>query len=173
MGVAQPTRPQAVERVIVSTEPIAQSIVNIASNLFRRRPATLAVLVAAEIQTERPNLARIGREIAGSITAKSAANRAWQLTSNERSRVAEAMAGVISHLVRNRKRRFLVSVGCTETRHFHTLTVVACVVGRAVPLSGFRFPERKLLRSQNSLEISLLRHLRSLTAGSVPVAAVA
>jgi hypothetical protein len=102
----------------------------------------LAILVAAAIRTERPHLARIGREILGSITAKSAIKRAWRFNCNERSDITEAMAGVIARLVRKRKKRLWVSLGWTETRDSHTLMAAACIGGRAVPLLWFSFPER-------------------------------
>jgi hypothetical protein len=68
-------------------------------NLLSSKSKTLAVLVAAAIRSERPNLARIGREMAGPLTARSAIKRAWRFTGNERVEVSEAISCVITHLV--------------------------------------------------------------------------
>jgi hypothetical protein len=133
----------------------------------------LAVLVAAAIRTERPNLARIGREMAGPITAKSAIKRAWRFTCNERVEISEAMAGVIARLVRKRKKRILISLDWTEVRDFHTLMAAASIGGRAVPLLWASYPEWKLLRSQNSLEEGLLRLLRTLIPETIRVVILA
>jgi hypothetical protein len=134
---------------------------------------TLAVLVAAAIRCERPNLAQVGREMAGSVTAKSAIKRAWRFTCNERIVVAEAMADVIKKLTRKRKKRLLVSFDWTEFRRFHTLMAAACIKGRSVPLLWASYPEWRLLRSQNSLEEDLLRLLRTLIPESVHVVILA
>jgi hypothetical protein len=146
----------------VSTQSILTWVVQVTSNLLFSQSQTLAVLVAAAIRTERPNLARIGREIAGPITAKSAIKRAWRFTCNERIEVSDGMAEVIKKLVRKRKKRLLVSLDWTEVKDFHTLMAAACIGGRAVPLLWASYPEGKLLRSQNSLEEGLLRLLRTL-----------
>jgi Transposase DDE domain len=173
MGFAQPTHPYTVEGATVSSESIIQWIVGVTANLLRSQSSTLAALVAAAIRTERPNLARIGREMAGPATAKSTIKRVWRFTCNERIEVSQAMAGVITKLVSKRKKRLLISLDWTEVRDFHTLMAAACIGGRAVPLLWFSFPEWKLVRSQNSLEISLLRHLRALIPASVRVVVLA
>src|SRR5262249_38169505 len=167
------TQPHTVEGATVPNESIVQWIASVTSNLLRSQSATLAVLVAAAIRTERPNLARMGREMAGPITAKSDIKRAWRFTCNERIDITEAMAGVIARLVKKRKKRLLVSLDWTEVRDFHTLMAAACIGGRAVPLLWFSFPEWKLVRSQNSLEISWLRRLRVLIPDSVRVVILA
>ena len=95
---------------------------------------TLAVLVAAALRCQRPNLAEVGRSMAGPVTAKSAIQRAWRFTCNERVEVADGMAEVINKLVRKRKKRLLVSSDWTEFRGFHTLMAAACIKGRSVPL---------------------------------------
>ena len=90
----------------------------------------LAVLVAAAIRCERPNLAQIGWGMAGPVTAKSAIKRAWRFTCNERIEIADGMAEVIAKLVRKRRKRLLVSFDGTEFRDFHTLMAAACISGR-------------------------------------------
>ena len=157
----------------MSTQSIIDWLVGITANLLPSQSRTLAVLVAAAIHTERPNLATIGRQLAGATTAKSAIKRAWRFTDNHRVEVADAMAGVIDRLVRKRKKRLLVSFDWTEFRRFHTLMAAACIRGRAVPLLWASYPQWKLLRSQNSLEEGLLRLLRTLVPESVEVVILA
>lgn len=157
----------------MSTQSILNWIACVTSNLLPTQSRTLAVLVAAAIPTERPNLATIGRRLAGPTTAKSAIKRAWRFTDTGRVEVAEARAGVIAKIVRRRKKRLLVSFDWTEVRSFHTLMAAACVGGRAVPLLWASYPEWRLLRSQNSLEEGLLRLLRISIPESVEVVILA
>lgn len=157
----------------MSTQSILSWVVCVTSNLRPSQSRTLAVLVAAAIRTERPNLATVGRQLAGPTTAKSAIKRAWRFTDNHRIAVADAVAGVIARLVRKRKKRLIVSFDWTEVRDFHCLMAAACIGGRAVPLLWASYPEWRLTRSQNSLEEGLLRLLRSLIPGSVAVVILA
>lgn len=157
----------------MSYQSILSWIACVTSQLLPSQSCTLAVLVAAAIRTERPNLASLGRQLAGPSTAKSAIKRAWRFTDNHRIEVADAMTGVIARLVRKRKKRLVVSFDWTEVRSFHTLMAAACIGGRAVPLLWASYPEWKLLRSQNSLEEGLLRRLRTLIPASVPVVILA
>ena len=157
----------------MSTQSILSWVACVTSNLRPSQSSTLAVLVAAAIRTERPNLATVGRRLAGPITAKSAIKRAWRFTCNPRIEVADAMAEVIAKLVRKRKKRLLVSFDWTEFRDFHTLMAAACIKGRSVPLLWASYPEWKLLRSQNSLEEGLLRLLRTLIPESIRVVILA
>jgi hypothetical protein len=157
----------------VSTQSILEWVACVTSNLLPSQSRTLAVLVAAAIRTERPNLATLGRQLAGPTTAKSAIRRAWRFTDNGRVEVSDAMAGVIARLVRKRKKRLIVSFDWTEVRDFHCLMAAACIGGRAVPLLWASYPEWRLTRSQNSLEEGLLRLLRSLIPESVEVVILA
>jgi hypothetical protein len=157
----------------VSTQSILGWVVCVTSNLLPSQSRTLAVLVAAAIRTERPNLATLGRQLAGPTTAKSAIKRAWRFTDNPRVEVADGMAGVVKRLVRKRKKRLLVSFDWVEVRDLHTLMAAACLGGRAVPLLWASYPEWKLLRSQNSLEEGLVRLLRTLIPASVAVVILA
>jgi hypothetical protein len=157
----------------VSTESILTWVVCVTTRLLPSQSKTLAVLVAAAIRCERPNLAQLGREMAGPVTAKSAIKRAWRFTCNERVEVADAMAEVIAKPVRKRKERLLVSFDWTEFRRSHTLMAAACIEGRSVPLLWASYPRWKLLRSQNSLEEGLLRLLRTLIPESVRVVILA
>jgi hypothetical protein len=149
------------EGATLSTQSILTWVLTATSRLLPSQSKTLAVLVAAAIRCERPNLAQIGREMAGPITAKSAIKRAWRFTCNERIEVADGMAEVIKKLVRKRQKRLLVSFDWTEFGRFHTLMAAACIKGRSVPLLWASYPEWKLLRSQNSLEEGLLRLSRT------------
>jgi hypothetical protein len=153
----------------VSTQSILGWVTCVTANLLPSQSRTLAVLVAAAIRTERPNLATVGRRLAGPTTAKSAIKRAWRFTDNHRVEVADAMAGVIRRLVRRRTKRLLVSFDWTEVRDFRCLMAAACIGGRAVPSLGASYPGWKLLRSQNSLEEGLLRLLRTLIPEAVEV----
>ncbi len=152
------------------TQSIVAWIVNVTSNLLPSQSQTLADLVAAAIQTARPNLASIGRQLAGPITTKSAIKRTWRFTDNSRVEVSDAMAGIIKHLARRRRKKpLLVSFDWTQVRQFHTLMAAACIGKRAIPLLWASYPEWKLTRSQNSLEEGLLRLLRSLLPDGVRV----
>ena len=122
------------EGATVSTESILTWVLTVTTGLLPSQSKTLAVLVAAAIRCERPNLATIGPVMAGPITAKSAIKRAWRFTGNQRIEVADAMAEVITKLVRKRQKRLLVSFDWTEFRRFHTLMAAACIKGRSVPL---------------------------------------
>lgn len=157
----------------MSAQSILSWVVCVTADLLPSQSRTLAVLVAACIRTERPNLASLGRRLAGPTTAKSAIKRAWRFTDNHRVEVADAMAGVIDRLVRKRKKRLLVSFDWTEVRDFHCLMAAACIGGRAVPLLWASYPEWRLTRSQNSLEEGLLRLLRTRIPASVPVVILA
>jgi hypothetical protein len=161
------------EGATVSAQCILDWLVCVTANLLPSQSQTLAVLVAAALHTERPNLATIGRQLAGPTTAKSAIKRAWRFTDNHRVEVADAMAGVIGRVVRKRKKRLVVRFDWTEFRPFHTRMAAACIRGRAVPLLWASYPQWKLLRSQNSLEEGLLRLLRTLVPESVEVVILA
>jgi hypothetical protein len=157
----------------VSTQSILGWVACATSNLLPSQSSTLAVLVAVAVRTERPNLASIGRRLAGPTTAKSAIKRVLRFTDNSRVEVADAMAGAIARLVRRRTKRLLVSFDWTEVRSFHCLMAAACIGGRAVPLVWDSYPGWKLLRSRNCLEEGLLRLLRTLIPESVPVVILA
>jgi hypothetical protein len=157
----------------MSTQSILSWVLTATTRLLPSQSKTLAVLVAAAIRCERPNLAQVGRKRAGPIPAKSAIQRAWRFTCNPRIEVSDAMAEVIQKLVRKRKKRLLVSFDWTEFRDFHTLMAAACIKGRSVPLLWASYAEWKFLRSQNSLEEGLLRLLRSLIPESIRVVILA
>jgi Transposase DDE domain len=157
----------------VSTESILTWVLTTTTRLLPSQSKTLAVLVAAAIRCARPHLAQVGRKMAGPIPAKSAIKRAWRFTCNPRIEVSEAMAAVITKLVRKRKKRILISFDWTEFREFHTLMAAACIKGRSVPLLWASYKEWKFLRSQNSLEEGLLRLLRSLIPESIRVVILA
>src|SRR5262249_58343959 len=110
---------------------------------------------------------------AGLITAKSAIQRVWRFTCNQRIEIADGMAEVIAKLVRKRKKRILVSFDGTEFRDFHTLMAAACIKGRSVPLLWASSKEWKFLRSQNSLEAGWLRLLRTLIPETIRVGILA
>jgi hypothetical protein len=152
-----------------TTESIVAWVVCVTSNLLPSQSRTRAALVAAAVRLERVNLALLGRKMAGAVTAKAAIKRAWRFTYNRRVEVSDAMAGVIQRVARKRKKPLLISFDWTDIKSFHTLMAAACIGGRAVPLVWASYTEAKLRRSQNSLEERLLRKLRALIPGSVPV----
>ena len=82
----------------MSTQSILTWVLTATTRLLPSQSKTLAVLVAAALRCERPNLAQIGRGIAGPVTAKSAIKRAWRFTCNPRIEVADAMAEVIQNV---------------------------------------------------------------------------
>jgi len=157
----------------VSTQSILTWVHCVTTCLLPSQSQVLALLVATVIRLERPNLAQIGRRMPGPIQAKSAIQRAWRFTCNDRVEVADAMAGVIQRLIRKRKKPLLISFDWVEVRQFHTLMAAACIGGRAVPLLWASYPEWKLARSQNSLEEGLLRLLKTLLPASARVVILA
>lgn len=158
----------------MSPQSILSWVVSVTSNLRPSQSATLAALVAAAVRVERPNLATIGRQMAGRVAAKHTIKRAWRFTKNPRVEVADAMAGVIAAIARRRrKRRLLISLDWTDLRSFHTLMASACLGGRSAPLLWASYTEAKLKRSQNDLEERLLRELRALIPKSVEVVILA
>jgi hypothetical protein len=90
IGVLTPIDRRTPEGATGSTQSILTWVATVTANLPPSQSRTLAVLVAAAIHTERPNLATIGRRLAGPTTAKSAIKRAWRLTDNGRVEVADA-----------------------------------------------------------------------------------
>jgi hypothetical protein len=156
----------------VSTQSIPGWVACATANPLPSQSRTLALSVAAAIRTERPDLATIGRRLAGPTIAKGAIKRAWRPTANARVEVAEAMAGTIARLVRKRKERLIASFDWAEVRSFHTPAAAAGIGGRAVPLMWASYPRWELRRSQNSPEEGLLRR-RSLIPESVPVVILA
>ncbi|MCA1684584.1 MAG: IS4 family transposase [Planctomycetia bacterium] len=157
----------------MSTQSIVGWVVCVTSNLLPRQSATLAALVAAAIRCERVNLATVGRKMAGAVAAKHTIKRAWRFTCNRRVEVADAMTGVVKRLARRRTEPLVISSDWTDVRGFHTLLAAACIGGRAVPLLWASYTGSKLRRSQNSPEERLLRKLRGLIPGSVPVIVLA
>jgi hypothetical protein len=67
-----------------STQSILTWVLQVTFNVLSSQSHPLAARVAATIRTERPNFTRIGRELAGSITAKSDIKGAWRFTCNVR-----------------------------------------------------------------------------------------
>jgi hypothetical protein len=153
----------------VSAQSILGWVVAVTADLLPSQSRTLAALVTAAVRCERPNLATIGRRMAGPTTAKSAIKRAWRFTCNRRVAVDDAMAGVVAHLARRRRKPLIVSFDWTDVRDFHTLMAAACIGGRAVPLLWASYTGSKLRRSQNALEERLLRRLKALLPPSARV----
>lgn len=157
----------------MSKQSILAWVISVTSNLRPSQSNTLAELVAAATRTERPNLATIGRRMAGEVSTKHTTKRAWRFTCNPRVEVAAAMAGVIRKIARRRKKRLLISLDWTDVRSFHTLMASACIGGRSVPLLWASYTTAKLKRSQNALEEQILRKLRTLIPKSVEVVILA
>lgn len=153
----------------MSTQSILTWVVCVTSNLLPSQSRTLAALVAAAVRCERPDLATIGRRMAGPTSAKHAIKRAWRFTCNRRVEVDDAMAGVVERLARRRKKPLIISFDWTDVRDFHTLMAAACIGGRAVPLLWASYTGSKLRRSRNALEERLLRRLKDLLAPSARV----
>lgn len=157
----------------MSTQSLLAWVISVTSRLRPSQSTTLAALVAAAVRTERPNLATIGRRMAGEVAAKHTIKRAWRFTCNPRVEVPDAMTGVIRKIAGRRKKRLLISLDWTDVRSFHTLMASACIGGRSVPLLWASYTEAQLRRSQNALEERLLRKLRTLIPQSVEVVVLA
>ena len=173
IGVTKPSIVAHPEGAAVSTQSILEWVTCVTSNLRPSQSATLAALVAAAVRTERLNLATIGREMAGAVSAKHTIKRAWRFICDRRIEVHQAMAGVVKKLTRRRKKPLIVSFDWTDVRDFHTLMAGACIGGRAVPLVWASYTGASLKRSQNGLEERLLRKLRMPIPESVPVTILA
>jgi hypothetical protein len=105
IGVPTLTDRRTPEGATVSTQSILDGIACVTANLLPSQSLTLTTLVAAAIRVERPNLATLGRQLAGPTTAKTAIKRVWRFTDNRHIEVADVMRGVIAKLVRRRKKR--------------------------------------------------------------------
>jgi hypothetical protein len=134
---------------------------------------TLSVLVAATLRIQRVSLANIGRTMHGAV--KHQIKRCWRFCANDRIETSDAMQGIISKLLKKRKKSLLVSFDWTDIRGFHTLMAAAVVKGRSVPLcwascAGNTFEGH---RSRNAFEESLLLVLRSMIPARVKVTILA
>lgn len=134
---------------------------------------TLAELVVATCRVDRVNLPSIAQRLDGASTLKQAIKRVWRFTANRRVEIGTAMEGVVRQLVARRKEALVVALDWVEVRTFHTLSAVAVLPGRGVPLLWASYPEWQLHKSQNSLEEGLLRLLRTMLPASLPVILVA
>jgi len=158
----------------VSKQSILAWVICVTSKLRPSQSDTLSQLVAAAVRTERPNLATIGRRMAGEVAAKHTIKRAWRFTQNPRVEVADAMSGVIATIARRRrKKRLLISLDWTDLRSYHTLMASACLGTRSIPLLWASYTQSKLKKSQNDLEEQLLRKLRTLIPRSTEVVILA
>lgn len=139
-------------------------VLTVCSALRLSQAKSTAAIVIAALQVGRVSLAALGRQLVG-VSAKHGTKRVDRYLGNQRIEISEAMRGVIPQLIRRpgRKRRpLLVALDWVEVRKFHTLSAVAVIRGRAVPLLWATYPEWELHRSQNSLEEGLIRLLKTL-----------
>lgn len=144
-------------------------IMTVCTDLRLSQTKTLAQLVAATLGVGRISLAAIGRQLAGTTSAKHRIKRTWRFTSNRRVIISDAMRGVIARLCKRRKKPLIVALDWTDVRSFQTLMAAAVLKGRAVPLLWASYAKWELFKSRNALEEGLLHLLRTLIPERVPV----
>jgi hypothetical protein len=138
----------------------------------------LSQLVAAALFVERANLASIGRALSG--PAKHQIKKVCRFIANSRIEPADAMRGVVCHLLRHRSPRkpgkpLVVSLDWTDIKAFSTLTASAVFKGRSVPICWASCLKHVYEghRSRNAFEESLLRVVRTMIPPYVKVILVA
>ncbi len=134
---------------------------------------TLAALVAAAMRVQRVSLANIGRMMAGA--AKHQIKRCWRFCANERVEPADAMRGIVSRLVKKRKKKLLIAVDWVDIKGFQTLLASAVLEGRSTPLAWASTTNHVYdgHRSRNAFEESLLLVLRDMIPRSIKVVILA
>jgi len=153
-------------------EAIAWTL-TVCAQLRLSQAKTLSELVAATLHVGRVSLAEIGRRLHAETAAKHRIKRVWRFTANRRVEISDAMRGVVTRLVKRRKKPLLITFDWTEIRGFCTLMAAAAMKGRAVPLLWASYPKWQLDKSQNNLEEGLLRLLRTMIPEKVPVVLLA
>jgi DDE family transposase len=149
-------------------------VVSVCSVSLRLSQAkTLAILVAGAMRVQRVSLANIGRQMVG--CAKHQIKRCWWFCANERVESADAMRGVLKRVLKNRKKKLLISFDWTDIKGMQMLMAAAVMKGRAVPLcwascTGHTYDGQ---RSRNAFEESLLLVLRSMIPPQVKVVILA
>jgi hypothetical protein len=144
------------------TEAIAW-VVSVCCGCLRLSQAkTLAALVAGAMRAERISLANIGRSMIGK--AKHQIKRVWRFVANDRVETADAMRGVVSKVLKKRKKPLLVALDWVDIKGFQTLMAAAVLKGRAVPLC-WASCQRHVYdghKSRNAFEETLLLVLASM-----------
>ncbi len=154
-------------------------VLSLCTDLRLSQAKTLAHLSAAALRVGRVSLAAIGRKLTGPAACKHRIKRTWRFCANHRVVIADAMRGLVRHLLKRRRAKpgkyrrkvkpLLIAFDWTDIRNFHTLMAAAVMKGRAVPLLWATYTKWKLAKSQNNLEEGLLRLLRDLIPRGVPV----
>jgi DDE family transposase len=154
-------------------------VLSLCTDLRKSQAKTLAHLTAATLRVGRVSLAAIGRKLTGPSAAKHRIKRTWRFCANQRVVIADAMRGLVRHLLKRRRakpgkyhrqpRPLLIALDWTDVRNFHTLMAAAVMKGRAVPLLWATYTKWKLAKSQNNLEEGLLWLLRDLIPQGAPV----
>jgi hypothetical protein len=154
-------------------------VLSVCTDLRKSQAKTLGALTAAALHVGRVSLAAIGRKLTGPAACKHRIKRTWRFCANQRVVVADAMRGLVRHLLKRRRAKpgkyrrkpkpLLIAFDWTDIRNFHTLMAAAVMKGRAVPLLWATYTKWKLAKSQNNLEEGLLWLLRDLIPRGVPV----
>ncbi|HUU98169.1 MAG TPA: hypothetical protein VM487_20750 [Phycisphaerae bacterium] len=114
---------------------------SVCAGLRLSQAKTLSELVAATLHVGRVSLAEIGRRLHGQTPAKHRIKRVSRFTANTRVEISDALRGVVSRLVKRRKKPLLVTFDRTEIRGFCTLMAAAAMKRRALPLLWAGYPK--------------------------------
>jgi hypothetical protein len=154
-------------------DAIAWVLTVCAGSLRLSQAKTLAVLVAAAMRVQRISLANIGRAVSG--TTKHQIKRCWRFCVNRRVETADAMQGIITRLLKKRKKKLLVAVDWVDIKGFQTLVASAVLKGRSVPLCWASTSHHVYAghRSRNAFEESLLLVLRGMIPRHIQVIVLA
>lgn len=150
-------------------DAIAWVVLVCADSLRLSQAKTLGVLVASAMRVERISLANIGRAMQGMV--KHQIKRCWRFCANDRIETADAMRGVLTRVLKKRKKKLVISFDWTDIKSFQTLMASVVFKGRSIPIcwascNKFVYDGH---RSRNAFEESLLLTLRSMIPPQVKV----
>jgi hypothetical protein len=80
-------------------------VLSLCTDLRKSQAKTLADLTAAALRVGRVSLAALGRQLAGPTACKHRIKRTWRFCANQRVVVADAMRGLVRHLLKRRRAR--------------------------------------------------------------------
>ena len=155
------------------TEAIAWVVSVYASCLRLSQAKTLSVLVASALHVQRISLANIGRHMLGNT--KHQIKRCWRFCANERVEPTQAMHGIVTRLLKKRKKKLLIAIDWVDIKGYQTLLASVVLKGRSVPIAwasttGHVYDGHK---SRNAFEESLLLVLRDMIPRKIKVAILA
>ena len=154
-------------------DAIAWVLTVCAGSLRLSQAKTLSILVGAAMRVQRISLANIGRMMDGAT--KHQIKRCWRFCSNPRIETADAMRGIVSQLLKKRKKKLLIAVDWVDIKGFQTLMASIVLKGRSIPIAWASTTNHIYdgHRSRNAFEESLLLVLRDMIPKTINVVILA